>query len=73
MIAQNPKKEVTVNYSIEDVKAAILKMQKKDVILLTNDAVMNEIVLHEKDIMSSGYHVSYILTKKSDSETLITI
>jgi hypothetical protein len=69
----NPKKEFTINYSIEEAKAAVLKLQKKDCVLQKDDAVLNEIVLHEKETLGFGYDVSFQLEAINETSTKVII
>jgi hypothetical protein len=69
----NPKKEFSVNFSIDEVKAGILKLEKKDCVIEKNDAILNEIVFHDKEALGFGYNVSFTLEKLSDTETKVVI
>jgi hypothetical protein len=70
---QNPSKEFSVKFSISDVKEAILKLQNKDCILVKNDTILNEIILHDKELVSAGSNVSFILKEIDATETNIKI
>jgi ribulose 1,5-bisphosphate carboxylase large subunit-like protein len=73
MIVQNPKREITVNFPIDKVKEAILKIQKKGCDVIKNDEILNEIVFHDKEKLGLGYHVSFTLLSKSENETNIIV
>jgi len=73
MLAQNPKKEVTVNFNLDDVRNAILKLAKKDCVLVKNDTILNEITFHDKESLGVGYHVTFTLLKKGETETNVII
>ena len=70
---QNPKKELTINFSVKKVREAILKLQKKDCVLIKDDKTLNEITLHDKDALGTGYIFSFIMVVKEDEITNVTI
>ena len=70
---QNPTKEFTVKFSIQEVRESILKLQKKDCVLVKNDEILNEIVLHDKEKISAGSHITFILQENNENETKIHI
>jgi hypothetical protein len=73
MLSINPKKELSVNFNIETVREAIIKIEKSDCPIIKDDLIINEIIFHDKEKFGFGYHVTFNLTKKSDTETMISI
>jgi hypothetical protein len=77
MYAQNPKKEVTVNFNESKVKEAILKLTTSEpnyYVLVKDDSILNEIRIHQKGrLLDLGYHIDFALTKISDEETKVLI
>ena len=69
----NPKKEFTINYGIDEVKSAIHKLVDKDCVVHKDDPVLNEIILQDKESVGFGYLVSFVLVKKADKETQVTV
>lgn len=73
----NPKKEFVVNYSIDAVREAALKVQNAEpnlYSLVKDDAILNQIKLHKKGVLlDPGYHIDFDLTKISDNETKVII
>jgi hypothetical protein len=71
---QNPKKELNLNFNIDYVRTSILKIEKKDCPLVKNDLILNEVVFHNKGVLLDlGYHITFSLTPKSDTETHLLI
>ncbi|MFN3794574.1 MAG: hypothetical protein ACK4RX_07905 [Chitinophagaceae bacterium] len=77
MFAQNPKKEFVVNYDMEKVREAVLKLNEtepKYYVLVKDDKILNEIRLHQKgQLLDVGYHVDFTINKVSDTETKVVV
>lgn len=77
MLSTNPKKEFTISYEINAIKAAVLNIVDKEpskYALINDDIVLNQIRIHEKGIlMDVGYHIDFSFRKKTDTETDISI
>lgn len=77
MFAQNPKKEFVVNYNIEGVREAILKLNQTEPNyygLVKDDRVLNEIRLHQKgQLLDMGYHIDFTINKISENETKVVV
>jgi hypothetical protein len=73
----NPKKEFTVNFSIDKVREAALKLhlaESSKYSLVKDDSILNQIRLHQKGVLlDPGYHIDFDLTKISDNETKVVI
>jgi len=73
----NPKKELVVNFDIETVRKAALRLNEKEpdyYILVKDDRILNEIRFHQKGVLlDPGYHVDFDLTKVSDTETKVVV
>jgi hypothetical protein len=69
----NPKKEFTVNYPLDKVKDAVLKLENPYCVIEKIDEILNEIVFHDKDKLGFGYHVSFAFEKVSEDETKVVI
>ena len=77
MFAQNPKKEFVVNYDIEKVREAILKLNVTEpdyYIIIKDDQTLNEIRFHQKgQFLDPGYHIDFNLIKLSEEETKVVV
>ncbi len=77
MFATNPKKEFTVNYTVEDVRTAILKIPSNepgDYKLVKDDAILSEIRIHQKGVLlDMGYHIDFTFNKVGDAETKVIV
>lgn len=73
----NPKKEFTVNFSIDKVRDAVLRIYQAEsnkYSLVKDDNILNQIKLHQKGVLlDPGYHIDFDLTKISDNETKVVI
>jgi hypothetical protein len=77
MFLPNPKREYTLPKTIDQVRSAISKipeMEKYKYALENDDRLLNQIRLHEKGVAwDGGYHIDFILTKISDTETKVEV
>lgn len=73
----NPKKEFTINYSLQQVKEAILKLNTTEpnyYVLVSNSEALNQIRLHQKgSLLDMGYHIDFNMNKISDTETKVVV
>ncbi|HEX2629481.1 MAG TPA: hypothetical protein VHM26_10720 [Chitinophagaceae bacterium] len=77
MLASNPKKEFTIPKDVDFIKKAILSIPEKEptkYVLHSDDALLNQIKIHEKgQLFDSGYFIDFGLKKISETETTVTI
>lgn len=74
---QNPKKEFTVNFSVEQVKQAVSSLFEKepnDYKLVKDDQILNEIRIHRPgSLLDPGYHIDFTFNKLDDNQTKVNI
>lgn len=73
----NPKKEFVVNFDMDTVRQAALKLNETEpdyYVLVKDDKILNQIRFHQKGVLlDPGYHVDFDLTKISDTETKVVV
>jgi hypothetical protein len=73
----NPKKEFVVNFDMDTVRQAALKLNVTEpdyYVLVKDDKILNQIRFHQKGVLlDPGYHVDFDLTKVSDIETKVVV
>lgn len=73
----NPKKEFVVNFDMDTVRQAALKLNETEpdyYVLVKDDKILNQIRFHQKGVLlDPGYHVDFDLTKVSDTETKVVV
>jgi hypothetical protein len=73
----NPKKEFVVNFDMDSVKQAVLKLNTAEpnyYVLVKDDKILNQIRFHQKGVLlDPGYHVDFDLTKVSETETKVVV
>ena len=71
------KKEFIINYPHRKVRESILKIYTAETNyyeLIKDDLVLNEIRLLQKGkLLDAGYHIDFILTRISESETKVEV
>lgn len=71
----NPKTQFVVDFNIDEVKIAILRLDKivPDCPIINNDNILNTIRLHRKGTLDLGYHIDFRLEQSSENKTKIEI
>ena len=71
----NPKNQFVVDFNIEEVRTAVLRLDKliDNCPVINNDHVLNMVRLHRKGTLDLGYHVDFRFEEVSDKKTKVEI
>lgn len=71
----NPKNQFVVDFNIEEVRTAVLRLDKliDNCPVINNDQVLNTVRLHRKGTLDLGYHVDFRFEEVSDKKTKVEI
>lgn len=75
IVSANPKSQFVVDFNIEDVRTAVLRLDKlvADCPVINNDTVLNTVRLHRKGTIDLGYHIDFKFEQVSETKTKVEI